>query len=1135
MQRNNQQQQPRAPAQGPRFTGLEANRVSETYIFGPQALAYLTQRFQHLVGNPVKWNVRAEKRHPHPYNAWMRKHANAAIKEGKCGEDAMSFDVGGHGMRTDETTHPNGQSWSTTTYTSLPITGFDDELRHAQWKENYARKGKVWPMLNSCNCLADGEYVCKCMLGGLRKVDVVQFLTSHDSAYYPNVIRSMEQEMIRRKNLISYYAFHDYHSCVRDGNMSGTTFDNESRFTVSVEDGAYRVKVQVEGNPFTYEHGIINTQGHDQLSKDTWIRYDAASNSSIIHNIQMRLNTGAGYDYVVVRAQAFAGKHQYASEMKYFAEQPTHPVGEILEEMEMFGDILFEEWKSKVLSKTRAVTGQTINFVKELWNLRKKLISEKKNLTVESLDGRAFRIRLFRQKTTPVGFEFTVYTSWDVRESLVRLALKELAGKSEDSDVIRVTRIVLRKAIDNLDEDGAASTVTNYVADSVAYAAYLNAKVLLPVLRYLDHDADRTLVKQMLKGKTLIWQYFKEGPMYYFIKFVCALALIYIGWYFYEWGVIYGAQAADEVFGNPEQQVPVLTMMFVAMIVTVLAEANAVVNRCTRNWLKGTCVTVKDRLNIQQQMGRTDAKWKFRNPDWDIRGLCGEEAAEKLGCSKHGKIEAGQIGPILRGEEYYTPTVKHNCKCNIMAASIRATSNWVRPDAKIVKDWSYNTLRKVFGELTQGIASEGGIVVNYDNWLSKYPEAYREKIRKSMNKIDLYEHAYEYDSFPKKELQVSEVPHDFKDTDLNTVKERQISGPSDDKKIAANALINLLEKIADKSVKGYCGGKNWETICGCLNSFEDSIPNPIWLCADGSGFDMTQTTMLQEEFNMHFEKMLDTGLIDYGALGSKEHTMKALLQSLILKVNVNRGDASYQAEGRASGDGWTTFGNTILMLSYWRFVMFKAGIKENDYNLLVKGDDVIICLNEQRKPYLEYWVKQLFVMKNENKKHGLGQICKFLKWGHIEDMDFLSCDFFINNQGRIRMVCKGHRTIQKGPWSLHITTGDQMLQEKSASYLFAKGEAMEHWGGDLPFYGAYARMMKRLGKKGIWADYNMYTDEGRQWHKTDDRESFLSWLNYMHGITQQEVEEVEELMNRANDPLQTITHTVFDKLYERLH
>jgi len=452
-----------------------------------------------------------------------------------------------------------------------------------------------------------------------------------------------------------------------------------------------------------------------------------------------------------------------------------------------------------------------------------------------------------------------------------------------------------------------------------------------------------------------------------------------------------------------------------------------------------------------------------------------------------------------------------------MAAAIRATGNKVHFDPVVLKQWKRFFRRVIIPEFLAALDKDG-LEVSIDNWLSKYPQRYQDNMRREMEKVDWDDvKHYPYESFPKIELQYTTVLKELKDTELNTVKERQISGPPAAKKILANPFINALEHLAHNNVKNYCGMKDWPGICKEIEEQSCKVSDIIFGAADGSGFDMTQFRemhMMVNELIMECAQHHNTNI---GPGLSLELLRHVLDDSLELDVSVARGSVSYKAEGRASGDGWTTFGNTVLMMSYWRFAFEVADIK--DYVLLVKGDDVLFGISRSQRVRLEQVVADLFADKQAYVQKGLGQICKFIKFGSLDEMDFLSNYFFFTEDGSVRMSRIPERVFQTMPWSTKVPEGltPQKRRELAQELCFSKGHSLLAWSRGLPIFEKYARKLIALGKNGPHTEYNQYSDGGRVWVAVDNRQSYLSFLFDRYGLTEAAALRIESAIDRLQD------------------
>jgi len=533
--------------------------------------------------------------------------------------------------------------------------------------------------------------------------------------------------------------------------------------------------------------------------------------------------------------------------------------------------------------------------------------------------------------------------------------------------------------------------------------------------------------------------------------------------------------------------------------------------RTTFQTLQSSCVCIEDRVDPAKQLGVHPPKLKGKG---DYAG-----DLRKVPCyyvdEEH--IAADQIFPVIKTELYYTPTIKHHCPRTAVASSLRACSNKVGFDPKVYRRYKQWFISEFIPDFLKCLSQEIW-EVDLEKWLLKYPEAYRANMRKAIDKdhqTTLGGLKSEYEAFTKVEMQYTTVPHDLKDTPLNDTKERQICGPCDEKKVYGNPFINLLEEVASKYFKPYCGRSNWEEICASLEEIESEIPWAIWGASDGSGFDMTQYPEMNELMNMLLEKCARHPNVHWIEPLTVERFLEALCKSLILKVSVDYGQLKYEAVGRASGDGWTTFGNTMLMISYWMFTFKLGGISK--FGLKVKGDDVLFAARPEDLKALKEAVKVVFTNRKDQHNHGLGQICKKIDFGEITDLDFLSNEFFRTKEGRLRMTRIPARVIQTLSWTTKLPRGSKHEMDFRKQLCFSKGKCLEAWADGLPIFGALAKKMIELGEQGRLTEYNQYADEGRVWAKgRQDYDAYLVYLEQRYGLTSAQVRAVEEKIARVN-------------------
>jgi len=433
----------------------------------------------------------------------------------------------------------------------------------------------------------------------------------------------------------------------------------------------------------------------------------------------------------------------------------------------------------------------------------------------------------------------------------------------------------------------------------------------------------------------------------------------------------------------------------------------------------------------------------------------------------------------------------------------------VTPSKTMIADFSSWWKKEVHKPFIRALDSSE-IIVDVEQWLSKYPEAYRNKIRQQFSRVDYNEtNFFEYEAFPKVELQFTEVDVDLKETPENTVKERQICGPPDEKKAIANAFINSLEKIASANIPGYCGDKDWPGICAVIEEADFKFQNPEWLAMDGSAFDTTVVEWVSRLVDELMIEVLEHPNLTLDPLLDKESIRKVLEASYKLSISVGRGAVNYQAVGRASGDGWTTFSNSMIMLALQKYCMHKAGIV--DYFATAKGDDALCCVSSLDGPKFRQAVSEVFADSNKSVEHGLGFIAKFVKSGPLTEMDFISNHFFVNGSGGYRMTRIPARIIQTLPWSTKVPKNlpKHVVERVSRELCFSKGSCLKAWSRGLPIWEVLADKLMALGKQGKASEYNQYADEARRWGNFDDRQSYLHYLSHRYNLGEEAVVRIE--------------------------
>lgn len=213
----------------------------------------------------------------------------------------------------------------------------------------------------------------------------------------------------------------------------------------------------------------------------------------------------------------------------------------------------------------------------------------------------------------------------------------------------------------------------------------------------------------------------------------------------------------------------------------------------------------------------------------------------------------------------------------------------------------------------------------------------------------------------------------------------------------------MLEEIATKNLRGYCGGLNLTEMSAQLNEYIKQGFTKV-VEGDGSAFDNTQDVTLKAIDRYIYNKIIP----------KIYHVPKDLFEQVANSyykiMDVNYRDPRVQRKVYTyvryfvlgtvfSGDCDTTLMNTIRMVLYNRYVNDKAGlIYGKDYIVYAKGDDFsVLYKNYVSDEFIDKLYYKYFLPKSDGpdeitdkRQFGLGQILKFLDKGDASTFKFCS-------------------------------------------------------------------------------------------------------------------------------------------------
>ena len=160
----------------------------------------------------------------------------------------------------------------------------------------------------------------------------------------------------------------------------------------------------------------------------------------------------------------------------------------------------------------------------------------------------------------------------------------------------------------------------------------------------------------------------------------------------------------------------------------------------------------------------------------------------------------------------------------------------------------------------------------------------------------------------------------------------------------------------------------------------------------------------------------------------------------------------------------TTFGNSLRVVSFVRFIMERAGIPQSCYRLNVAGDDVMLFLEKEHLSNFRTAFNAVYIDGNtfdmkDKVAHGLGQVAKDFKVS-CNELDFLS------KWGKmIGGKCYLNRRIERALISGNYT--DKIRDTKKdkfsiGNFNYAITCCLESWGIHWPVIREYIRERKRI-------------------------------------------------------------------------
>lgn len=467
--------------------------------------------------------------------------------------------------------------------------------------------------------------------------------------------------------------------------------------------------------------------------------------------------------------------------------------------------------------------------------------------------------------------------------------------------------------------------------------------------------------------------------------------------------------------------------------------------------IMSTCIT-QDNYDEVDVPNATMINWRLK---LNSRLTKREFLQLNCGCEKLGLKQVAPYITTTDNTPYIEPIIYHICQANNYAAIKRQCARVILPEKQTLKDFE-SWFDGIFRSEIQPILDS--FVYNYDAWYNDLDLKQQQEVNKlDRDHLDL-DNAYTM--FVKVEKQ-------FYDNG-KAPKNRCICSPNATHKYVMGPVVKALDECF-RQLKGYCNGKNWEEMETFYNYCDHrGLTKTVQL--DGSGFDRTQHQELKNMIDCRIYKHIADKITH---VDPKTFLFYATPQKRKIKVQYfdkKNGLSSLgyvEARGQTfSGSADTTFGNTLRMSLYNRYVMeVILGLKPRDYDLVSKGDDVTVFVDPKitdtriQKAYDIAFYTKKYKPTEEDQYHGLGQIAKYIKIGGISDVDFCSTTtFYAQDIESYKIIRQIHRFFMMTPWSrkaLSYTT------DELKCYLQGLYIANTLWMHNMPILSVYNKKLEQ--------------------------------------------------------------------------
>lgn len=354
----------------------------------------------------------------------------------------------------------------------------------------------------------------------------------------------------------------------------------------------------------------------------------------------------------------------------------------------------------------------------------------------------------------------------------------------------------------------------------------------------------------------------------------------------------------------------------------------------------------------------------------------------------------------------YKPIVYGNNKQTLFAAAKRQMKLAPLPSKEVAEDFYNYSIQLIEREVGDHLTH---FHYNYSQWFNHLSA---DKQRLIQPIFDYYYHPEKLNQYTQLQLKeiLSEAYQAIVKAELQDEdgKPRMVCSIPQIYKFAMGPITWALEEIFAKYFQGYCGNKNLTQIANDINDYKNAGFVKV-VEGDGSAFDNTQDILLKAVDRYIYNRVAH----NVYHIPKKDFLRIANTYYKQMKVKYRDGPIlrtyiTYYVLGTVfSGDCDTTLCNTIRMALYNRYINDRAGfIINKDYVVFSKGDDFSVLYKNHisdkqiQEAYWKYFLPPSDGPDkiSDKREYGLGQVCKFLHIGELNNFEFCSLRSWYKNE-----------------------------------------------------------------------------------------------------------------------------------------